>query len=197
MLKHVLIWMGKYWVFFCNSTGLMQGEVLSPFLSNMYVNDLEMIFILIAMFALWNFIIELTYIGLCWCCGSFLWIDRRTSKSFRWIEWILYCIIMEICGECCWIINRDFSEEWEGKNWWNWVFRNPNIESVVNFTHLGIVFKFNNTFLKAEKLFKPEKLRSYWRKMSKTCNYLNLKTLLFLLNCYIHLCPIVYYGSEI
>jgi hypothetical protein len=36
---------GQLSEYFCNNIGLMQGEVLSPILSNLYVNDLEMCFL--------------------------------------------------------------------------------------------------------------------------------------------------------
>lgn len=36
---------GRLSDYFCNNVGLMQGEVLSPVLFNLYVNDFEMIFL--------------------------------------------------------------------------------------------------------------------------------------------------------
>lgn len=52
-----------------------------------------------------------------------------------------------------------------------WVLRNNTIEIVNNFTYLGKVFNFDNTFSKAKKQLtvQAKKLRSYRRKMSKAC----------------------------
>lgn len=52
-----------------------------------------------------------------------------------------------------------------------WVFRNNTLEIVNNFTYLGKVFNFDNTFSKDKKQLtvQAKKLRSYRRKMSKAC----------------------------
>jgi hypothetical protein len=44
-IKNCLKYDGAFSDYFCNDTGLMQGETLSPILFSLYVNDFEICFI--------------------------------------------------------------------------------------------------------------------------------------------------------
>lgn len=76
-----------------------------------------------------------------------------------------------------------------------WVFRNNTLEIVNNFTYLGKVFNFDNTFSKAKKQLTASQKATFLSKKNVKSMYLNHKALLFLFDCYVG--PIVIDCPEI
>lgn len=184
---------GKLSEYFCNNTGLMQGEVLSPILFNLYVNDIEMNFLKSQCVP--YEILSLNLFTLMYADDMVLFSESIEGLQNLLDELNEYCIAWKLSVNVAKSKIVIFRKGGKVKNDEKWVFRNENLEIVNNFTYLGIVFNFNNKFSKAEKQLAVQARKATFLLKKNVKNmYLNHKTLLFLFDCY---CPIVNYGSEI
>lgn len=135
--------------YFCNNTGLMQGEVLSPILFNLYVNDLEMNFLKSQCVP--YEILSLNLFTLMYADDMVLFSESIEGLQNLLHELNEYCIAWKLSVNVAKSKIVIFRKSGKLRNDKKWVFRNENLGIVNNFTHLGIVFNFSNKFLKAEK----------------------------------------------
>ena len=185
---------GQLSEYFCNNIGLMQGEVLSPILFNLYVNDLELCFLKSD-----SVPYELSSLNLFLLMyADDMVLFSETVDGLQSLLENLYCY----CKKWNLCINVEkskivvFRNSGKIKDNEQWFIGNEILENVDKFTYLGILFHYNNKFTKAEEQLADQSrkamfaLRKNIRGMS-----LNIETLLSLFDCYIG--GIASYASEI
>ena len=180
--------------YFCNKIGLMQGEVLSPILFNLYVNDFEANFLKSGCIPY-----ELSTLSL----FLLMYADDMVlfSESIDGLQSLLnelsnYCEIWKLS------INVEkskvlvFRKGGKSKPGENWHIGEHVLEIVDQFTYLGIIFNYNNKFTKAEKQLSEQGRKALFalkRNIRNMC--LNHTTQLSLFDCYVG--GVVNYASEI
>lgn len=180
--------------YFCNNVGLMQGEVLSPILFNLYVNDFEMNFLKSGCIP--HELLSLNLFLLMYADDMVLFSESVEGLQLLLNELSHYCKTWNLC------INVEKSKivvfRNKGKIKCNekWCIGNDALEIVEQFTYLGIIFQYNTKFTKAEKQLSDQgrKAMFAFRKNIRGM-ILNHETLLSLFDCYVG--GIINYASEI
>ena len=183
-IKSSVIFKGKISPFFNNDLGVLQGEIISPLLFALYVNDCEMSFLKSGVLPL-----ELQELSL----FLLMYADDLVlfSESIEGMQSMLNCL-------------KDYTSEWSltvnvsktkivvfrngGKvrNNESWYYDNEPIVTVDKFSYLGLVFNFNGKFTVAQKNLSLQSRKAVFALKSK-CSplYLNHVTLLSLFDTYV------------
>lgn len=185
---------GKLSEFFKNNTGLLQGEVLSPILFSLYVNDFEMEFL----------------------CKGNIPIQIQELNLFVLMYADDMVIFSETAHELQEMLNTLFSytSVWDltvnvqktkivifrngGKihNNERWHLNGEPIEVVDSFTYLGLLLQYNGKFNNTQKQLASQGRKAMFSLKSKTSQlYLNTETMLSIFDTYI--ASILNYGCEI
>ena len=180
--------------FFENFVGLLQGEVLSPMLFALYVNDLENVFLNEG-----NMPIELNTLSL----FNIMYADDMVicAESASELQNMLntlsnYCIDwgLEVNVEKTKIVV--FRNAGRASNEETWSFDGKLIQVVDQFTYLGILLNFNGKFFTTQKQLASQGRKAMFALKSSVSNLsLNHCSLLSLFDTYV--CSILSYGCEV
>lgn len=180
--------------YFSSTTGLMQGEALSPFLFSLYINDFEMDFIRS-------------------CCEP---VDFRDLSLFLLMYADDTVLIANSRESLQGMLNQlyQFSNDWNigvntdktkivvfrhaGRMCKNdfWTYDQKHVEVVNCFNYLGINLNFNGNFNVTQKTIAMQGRKCMFG-ILKLCNetYLNIETKLSIFDTYVS--SVLNYGSEI
>ncbi|MES9883146.1 MAG: reverse transcriptase family protein [Sedimenticola sp.] len=180
--------------FYKCSTGLLQGEALSPFLFSLLINDLELdlmhnscpsinieeINIFILMYADDTVLLAESAAGLQTIINQ---LDNYTT------EWGLTINVAKTKVLV-------FRKSWQLRKEEKWFYKGTEIEIVNQFCYLGIMLNYNGKFNTTQKHLAEQARKAQFNlmKVIKQSNF-NVTTMLDLFDTY--LAPILNYGSEL
>ena len=180
--------------YFSNTIGPFQGEVLSPILYSLYVNDCEIFFIREKCPS-----IEINLINL------FLLMYADDMVLFAESPAALQTMIDTLYKynkEWKLTLNVDktkiviFRNGGNIKENENWVYDGKEIQIVNQFSYLGMLFNYNGKFNETQKYIADQGRKAYFAILSKLKNhYFNIQTLCSVFDTYVD--SILSYSSEI
>ena len=185
---------GFYSEQFTSSVGLMQGEVLSPILFSLYVNDFEMEFLRNSNIP--YEVQDLSLFLLMYADDMILFSDSVIGLQDMLDTLLLYTckwgLTVNIAKTKIMVFrNGGFVKDEE-----IWYYDGNAIDIVDEFCYLGVLLNFNGKFVKAQKHLAEQSRKAVFGLKSKVSSlYLNVFTYLNLFDTYIS--SILCYGCEI
>jgi hypothetical protein len=137
--------------YFCNDMGLMQGEVLSPLLFALYINDFEISFIRSNCPSIELQLVNTCIFLLMYADGMVIWAEKPSGLQemlnalhYYTKDWNLTVNITKTKI----VVFRNGGRIKENEKW---VYNDQNIEVVNNFNYLGMFFNYNGNFHQTQK----------------------------------------------
>lgn len=180
--------------FFANNMGLAQGEILSPIMFSMYVNDFENEFIANGIKP-YDFG-ELSLFLLMYADDLVLLAESANELQNMLNSLSIYANSWKLTVNTAKTKIVVFRNGGRLRNNEEWFFDRKKIEVVEQFTYLGIVFKWNNKFNVVQKQLSGQGRKSVFALYTKCKNMnLNCHTLIKLFDTYVT--SILCYASEV
>ena len=180
--------------YFSNKIGLFQGEVLSPILYSLYVNDCEMHFL--KHHCPYIELQLMTFFLLMYADDMVLIAESPAALQHLLSE--LYCYNNEWKLE----LNTDktkivvFRNGGTIKKDEKWFYNDTEIEVVNQFNYLGMLFNYNGKFSVTQKHIADQGRKAYFAVYNKLKNHcFNTETQLLIFDMYVN--SILSYGAEV
>lgn len=180
--------------FFNSNLGLMQGEVLSPILFNLYVNDFEINFLNSECVPFE--ISSLNLFLLMYADDMVIFSETIAGLQSLLDELTYYCSTWKLhinVDKSKIVVFRKGGRVKENEKWY--IYGKP-LDIVDQFAYLGIIFYYNNKFSKAEKQLAEQGRKALFVLKKNIKNmFFNHNTLLSLFDCFVG--SVINYASEV